>query len=261
MVDRASFVPQHGELSDNVFPNDPLFLRLLTIAHGKTAARPLVRDLNTGIDATFHSLISDVLDLRRVIVESLPAKTIHDLRWGELVFISLSAGGGYEFAVGILAILALGACACLLSPMMPARELAYYVTKTKSVMILASAQGQATAKNLQSHQIKDRDNHLVTILIRPVNARDYATEVPVPLSQIRISSDRQLNPNRPGIIIFTSGTTGPPKAVALRRSTITTGAQTLAFQLNIQSTDTLLHLLPVHHATGVSLSSSWSQHW
>lgn len=252
MMDRVSFVPPHGSLEDNILPNDPLFLRLLTIAHGKHSARPLIRDLNTGIEATADTLLSDVLVLRRLIIKSLPASTIQDLRQCRNVFISLSAVGGYEFAVGILAILACGACASLLSAAMPSGELAYYVEKTQSCMILASAKVIPAAKSLE-RKVQDERKGLVALPIDPASLNRDKSEG-VTLSKIRVSSDSPPNPSKPGIIIFTSGTTGPPKAVVLRVSTITTGAQSLAGQLDLQPTDTLLHLLPVHHATGVNLS-------
>lgn len=252
MADRASFVPRHGSLKDNVLPNDPLFLRLLTIAHNQNASKPLIRDLTTGVEATASTLLSDILNLRRRIAKCLSSRTLEDLRDGKDVFISISAGGGYEFAVGILAILALGACASLLSPAMPPSELAYYIEKTQSSMILVSAKGLPAAEKLES-QFRRKGRHFVAISLSPSTMTSRAVET-VALSSIIISSNPQPDPNKPGIIIFTSGTTGPPKAVVLRRYTITTGAQALAGQLDLQPTDTLLHLLPVHHATGVNLS-------
>ncbi|KEF52476.1 uncharacterized protein A1O9_11318 [Exophiala aquamarina CBS 119918] len=252
MTDRANFVPRQGNFNDNVLPNDPLFLRLLTIAHGRHAGRPLIRDINAGLEATAHTLLSDVLTFRQDIVKSLAPKTIRDLDNGRDVLISLFAEGGYEFSVAILAVLALGACASLLSIAMPTKELTYYIEKTHSVMILASKKGWNSAKKLEV-QIRNQGlgNDFVALPIS-IDGNNHAGLVP--LAQIFISSGPQHDPNGPGTIIFTSGTTGPPKAVVLRRSTITTGAQSLADQLDLQATDTLLHPLPVHHATGVNLS-------
>jgi malonyl-CoA/methylmalonyl-CoA synthetase len=255
MADRATFVVPHGNLSDNVLPNDPVFSRLLTLAHSKTSGRVLIRDLNSGVEANVHNLLSDVLHLRRVMVKSLPPRSIQDLQQRKDVFISVTATGGYEFAVGILAILALKACAVLLSTAMPPEELVYYVEKSHSAMMLSSAKGISAAKQLE-RRLHEKGDEFVALPITSTRftTAESHTDNLVPLSDMYLSSDAQPDPNKPGIIIFTSGTTGPPKAVVLRRSCIGIGAQSLAGQLDLQPVDTLLHLLPVHHATGVNLS-------
>src|SRR5690242_9251364 len=102
--DRTDFVPRHG--GDNVLPADPLFTRLLTLAN-RPNPRPAIRDINAGVEKNAAELLNDTLNLRRVIKASLSQETLNDLQCGREVYISLLAPGGYEFAVGVLAIWAL----------------------------------------------------------------------------------------------------------------------------------------------------------
>ena len=248
MGDRTQFVPSHGSYDDNVLPANPLFTRLLTLAH-RAERRPAIRDVHAGIEKDVAELLSDALNLRRVLKSHLTPDTIQDLHDGNEVYISVTAPGGYEFAVAILAVLALGAAASPFSTVQPVEEAKYYVTKARSVAVLAATQalelGKAVEKEIQS----TTDKHFVCV---PINS--YATFPPVPTSEILISSNQYVDPNGPGIVIFTSGTTGPPKGAILRRAAITDGAMCFAEQLGLQHTDTLLHLLPVHHATGIWVS-------
>lgn len=90
----------------NVFPNSPLFSRLLRHAHRNRTA---VRDLRLGVEKTYGELLSDVLTLRKVLQDSLESDTTKALEKGEEVYMGVLAGGGYEFTVGILAVLAIAA--------------------------------------------------------------------------------------------------------------------------------------------------------
>lgn len=69
-----------------------------------------------------------------------------------------------------------------------------------------------------------------------------------------ISSDGTLDLNAASLVIFTSGTTGPPKGAVQRRSYLTGAAEADAAHYGITDKDTVLHVVPVHHATGVGLT-------
>lgn len=60
--------------------------------------------------------------------------------------------------------------------------------------------------------------------------------------------------NAGALVIFTSGTTGPPKGAVQRRSYITSAAEDVAVHYGLTEKDTVLHCLPVHHATGIGIS-------
>lgn len=55
-------------------------------------------------------------------------------------------------------------------------------------------------------------------------------------------------------MIFTSGTTGPPKGAVMRRSFVFDCALSVADHYRLNEDDVMLHVLPVHHATGVGIN-------
>lgn len=101
-------VPKH--IGPNIFPDFPTFHRLLylaTVQRNKIA----IHDVAAGIKATHCQYLSDILHLRNLILSRLEPATQEKLLRGEEVYICLLAQGGYEFAVGLLAIVTLGAIA------------------------------------------------------------------------------------------------------------------------------------------------------
>lgn len=71
---------------------------------------------------------------------------------------------------------------------------------------------------------------------------------------IVISSDPPLDDRSAGVVIFTSGTTGKPKGAVLRRSYTHYTAEAIGEGYDIDYNDVLLHVLPVHHTTGLGTS-------
>lgn len=69
-----------------------------------------------------------------------------------------------------------------------------------------------------------------------------------------ISSDLYLDENSAGVVIFTSGTTGRPKGAVMRRAYTHETSRAIAEEHGVRSSDVLLHILPVHHATGLGTS-------
>ncbi|KIV81180.1 hypothetical protein PV11_08617 [Exophiala sideris] len=243
---RTDFVPSH--VGDDILPADPLFTRLLTLAH-RPRPRPAIRDVNVGIERNAAQLLSDVLKFRRIVRQSLKPQTIDDLHNGREVYISLVAPGGYEFTVGVLAVLALGAAVSPFSSAQPVKEACYYVNKARSVAVLAATPALKLGEAL-ANEIRSTTNPDFTCI--PINSIEHAD--PFPLETIKISSNRFQDPNAPGVVIFTSGTTGPPKGAVLSRAAMINGGMSFAQNVGLQETDVLLHLLPVHHATGIWVS-------
>lgn len=61
------------------------------------------------------------------------------------------------------------------------------------------------------------------------------------------------DPNRPALILYTSGTTGPPKGVLLSGSALAAGIDALVEPWQWTSADTLVHGLPLYHVHGLVL--------
>jgi malonyl-CoA/methylmalonyl-CoA synthetase len=105
-MDRTALVPSHAGF--NIFPNIPLFSVLLRHAQRNRVA---IKDVRLGISKTYAELLSDVLNLRHIMTTALDPQISKRIGGGEEVFIGVLAAGGYEFAVGLLAVLAMGAAA------------------------------------------------------------------------------------------------------------------------------------------------------
>lgn len=106
MGDRTQFIPSH--VGYNVLPSLQFFHRLLRFAQ-KKPSRISIRDVKAGLEKTFHDVLSDALALRSELEKVLSPQTLRELAQDKEVFIGLLAPGGYEYTVGFVAILALGA--------------------------------------------------------------------------------------------------------------------------------------------------------
>jgi acyl-CoA synthetase (AMP-forming)/AMP-acid ligase II len=91
----------------------------------------VVRDLVAGVEKTYQHLISDVLAFRNVLERSLSHEARSDLIADKEVYIGLLAPGGYEYTVGFIAILAIGAA------VVPMGKFRYY--KKKDTQLISSS--------------------------------------------------------------------------------------------------------------------------
>lgn len=111
-TDRALLVPLHT--GDHVLPNLPFFEKLLRYANRRTP-RIAIRDVSVGVEKTYAQLLVDGLALGKRLRETLSRDVQEDLLHDREVPIALLAPGGYEYAVGFIGILALGAAVVPLS--------------------------------------------------------------------------------------------------------------------------------------------------
>ena len=125
-----------------------------------------------------------------------------------LTFLPDHTGGpGYEFVVGFLGLIALGACPVPISPDLPVKEAAYYAETARTIAVLVADRCMELGKGLEQHISKQTtEASFRCIPIRPFTQRPCTRP-----EDFQISSDRYVDLNRAGYVIFTSGTTGPPK--------------------------------------------------
>lgn len=245
--DRTLFTPAHT--GRNTFPCHSLFARLVRFAH-QHPPRLCVRDANEpGREATHIQLLSDVLALRERLWRELSSDVRAALDRREEVYIAVLAPGGYEYTVAMLAVLALGAAVVPVSVAVPAEEAVYFATKSRSAAVVCASGALRLGLALEK-LMKDRDSSS-TFSCVPVAPSTF-TPLLRP-EQLVVSSDRYLDDNAPGVVIFTSGTTGPPKGAVMRRGYTFEGALAVADHYRVTQDDVLLHLLPVHHATGLGI--------
>ncbi|EME48676.1 hypothetical protein DOTSEDRAFT_67645 [Dothistroma septosporum NZE10] len=244
--DRTRHVPPHT--GDNILPCHPLFNRLVRFAHAEPP-RLCIRDVNTGVEATHVQLLSDVLAFRSRVWMNLSTSVKEALTNRDEVYVAILASGGYEFSVAILAALALGAAVVPMATVLPPEEALYFAQKSRAAAVLVSSDALRLGVSLEK-LIKDRDAGSSFVCI-PVTPSLHTP--PLRPSQMIVSSDRFLDDNAPGVVIFTSGTTGPPKGAVMRRAFVHDEAMSVVDHYQITPNDVCLHLLPVHHATGIGM--------
>lgn len=179
----------------------------------------------------------------------MTAQTLKALADGEEIFVSLLAPGGYEFTVAVLAILCLGAAASPFSPHQPVQEASYYVNKAKSVAVVVSDSALQIGQELAAEIQRTTNASFVCVPVSEGLSQSYRSP-----QTLVTSSSGYSDLNKPAVVIFTSGTTGPPKGAVLPLAAVTDGALASAEQMEVCDTDVLQHLLPVHHATGIWVS-------
>ncbi|OQU94401.1 hypothetical protein CLAIMM_00760 [Cladophialophora immunda] len=228
-------------------PGSLFFIQLLNHAT-QAVATPLIKDLKEGIQRSAIQLLSDVVQLRQVIRAALPPAALQQLQDGLPLYLTIVAPGGYEFVVALLAVLSLGAVASPISHLCPLKEACYYVQKAQSRAVIAATISLKQARALARETSKTTDPSFTCIPVQQgLGLQEFHW------SQFTIEN-RFRDPNAPGLVIFTSGTTGPPKAAVIRAGSLDQGTITLADQLKVTRSDSMLHVLPVHHATGVWIS-------
>lgn len=242
--DRANYTPRH--IGPNVFPNYLYWGRLVRLAHKPHLIA--VRDLTFGYTASYQQLLTDVLHLRNHLRTRLSPNTLARLDRDEEVFANVLGPGGYEFTVAFLALMALGAVVVPISLDLPVKEATYFATKCQSIAVVSARKCLPLGRELES-VMRRSQSEFQCIEITP-----HLMQPPLPLEDIIVSSDKYHDMNASGMIIFTSGTTGPPKGAVKRRGFFVDVATMFSDQYDMREGDVVLHVLPVHHATGVTLT-------
>ena len=245
--DRTNFAPRHT--GRNIFPATPFFNRLVRYAHA-VPPRLCIRDDNTGIEVTHIQALTDALVFRERVWKTLSPSVRTQLDEHQEVYIAVLAPGGYEYTVAMLAALALGAAVVPMTVALPPEEALYFATKSRAACILCADAALTLGTSLEK-LVKDQDpNSTFTCL----SIQPSLHNAPLTPKDIYVSSDQYLSDNAPGVVIFTSGTTGPPKGAVMRRGFTHDTAMAVSDHYNFGPGDTLLHLLPTHHATGIGIN-------
>lgn len=130
-------------------------------------------------------------------------------------------------------------------------EAAYFVTKARLSLLLVSDEVISHGRDVQLHVRQSEGGLDVPMLSIKRNLPTSTVYSPF---EMVISSARHLDDNAPGVVIFTSGTTGRPKGAVMRRAYPHETALAIGEGYDVTHTDVLLHVLPVHHTTGLQTS-------
>lgn len=233
-ANEAMAMPYRQHSGDNVLPNFPLFARLLSHAHHRPELTA-IRAKN--VSASYGRLCSDMIRVRRLIRMQQHAQSSKSLVQLRPTFYGLQCPGSYEFAIAFLAILACGGIVVPISPHAAENEIKHIVDTCNIYTVLSS-----------------QDSPPVIDGVKSVSISNYLNETAPDFEDISISCVDSLDSQGPGLAIFTSGTTGPPKACLLPREMLNAGSQVVSDHYELSSNDAVLHCLPVHHAAGILVS-------
>ncbi|MER7970828.1 acyl-CoA synthetase [Streptomyces sp. NPDC005840] len=145
--------------------------------------------------------------------------------------VAVWAAPTLETAVAVVAALRAGVAAVPLNPRSGAKELEHILADSAPSLVLA-APGDELPPALG-------DLARVDVEVRP------AAAVPGPAAEP--------GPGDPALIVYTSGTTGPPKGAVLPRRAIATTLDALADAWRWTGDDVLVHGLPLFHVHGLVL--------
>ncbi|RSD22204.1 acyl-CoA synthetase [Amycolatopsis eburnea] len=132
-------------------------------------------------------------------------------------------------SVAVVAALLAGVPAVPLNPKIGERELAHILTDSEPQLVLAEPGAELPAALAE---LPRRDIPLT-------GGKAFATEEP--------------DPETPALIVYTSGTTGPPKGVVLPRRAIAATLDALEDAWGWTAADVLVHGLPLFHVHGLIL--------
>ena len=129
------------------------------------------------------------------------------------------------------------------------KEASYFATKAQAEAVLTADRCVPLGEGLQSALVGHGECVFRSIRISPLLMQQCMDP-----EQFQISSDQYMDLNKSGYVIFTSGTTGPPKGGVKRRGFLYDVACQFSDQHGIREGDLVLHVLPVHHATGITVT-------
>ncbi|WBO69385.1 acyl-CoA synthetase [Streptomyces camelliae] len=134
-----------------------------------------------------------------------------------------------ETAVAVTGVLLAGAAAVPLNPRSGEKELAHIVSDSAPTLVLAAPGAELPA------------------------GLGHLTRIDVDASAAGTVPDTEVTDADPALIVYTSGTTGPPKGAVLSRRALATTLDALADAWQWTEDDVLVHGLPLFHVHGLVL--------
>ncbi|KAJ6443213.1 Acyl-CoA synthetase family member 3, mitochondrial [Purpureocillium lavendulum] len=197
------------------FPSDPVLVRLLQSA--KVTTETIIHDAY-GFDKTYPELLGDIVQTRDALLDQLPSSAVDKagLLHEDRPYICVLTRGGYEFIVAFFAIRAIGGACMPLASGTLVEEAEYFLSITKATCLLVGGSHAEQAGKIAAFANQQGISEFATLRV--------SADAP-PLGDIDIGIDEgiQVALDGPGVVMFTSGTTGKPKAAVLPKQCLVSG--------------------------------------
>lgn len=165
-------------------------------------------------------------------VESLADSLLaHGIEPGETVALSMARTG--DSVVVLLAVLFAGGCVCPMESRLSAEEVARRLGRLRCRWAITD---EAMASQFAS---VPEDCSVIERVRLQDNRSSMAFEVAV-------------TPEMPALTLFTSGSTGDPKALQLTHRALEGNAYGVAQHTGLSTADRLLHIMPIYHTNGLN---------
>ncbi|KAF5860617.1 hypothetical protein ETB97_001321 [Aspergillus alliaceus] len=208
----------------------------------KNPTKSLIRDVSgTGYEASVEQFLYDILTTRERILTFLDTDIKDQLNSPDTdIFVGVLVGPGYAFAVIALALYSIGAVVVPLSLGVHPSEAKYFLQLCHTTLLLTVPTSDSHAQSISTTTNIPTLTITTTQSPRPPNVT-FTLQAP---------SAPKLNPEKGFVLLYTSGTTGPPKGVLHSRRAAEIGLTTNIKTLGLTTADTWLHYSPVHWVGG-----------
>ncbi|GAB1207270.1 hypothetical protein APSETT445_005983 [Aspergillus pseudonomiae] len=227
-------------------PGQPFFTELFQCWR-ETPKKTLIRDLSGCCpEATLERFLYDVVTLRTRLWDSLDEHAKQALRDpnADNVFIAVLATPGYEYAVLCYTIYSVGAVIVPLyrkAPGVLVEEAKYFLELCDAVLLTTGTAG------VQHAQAISAQVGVQSFTFNPTQSPPPDNPAFVLESHDRCDS---INMEKGFVLLYTSGTTGPPKGVLHSRRSAVAGLRSLMGHMGMSPHDTWLLHSPVHWMGG-----------
>ncbi|KAL4929909.1 uncharacterized protein BDV17DRAFT_290263 [Aspergillus undulatus] len=194
-----------------ILPDDVLFSRLLKIARQRDS-QIIVNDCSRETQFSYRQILDGTVKLKQKLQDLLGRSALES---PGRFYIALLAPNGYEFIIGVLAVLAIGGVVVPMPTGALPAEASHILQQCDARYLLATSE----LANLAA-EIKQEAKIPSLIINSNEDAAAASDNNLLPVTSYTLDPALAVPEETPSILFFTSGTSGPPKGVLHARRTI-----------------------------------------